>query len=933
MSELFDNLNDKQIEAVIATEGKVRVVAGAGSGKTRVLAHRYAYLVNEVGIDPGNILCMTFTNKAAREMKNRIAQLVHRAHANDFTCTIHGFCVKFLRREIHRLGYPKSFTILDEEDQKALAKQVMEEMHLDATNTTITQFLNGLAYYKNGLGYIPSIIVPNVQLEAKDINENVRYIQLQLKNFAIDYNDIINYALYIMDNYPDALAYWQDLLNYVQVDEVQDCNAKDWAIINHVSGGYGNLFIVGDPDQAIYEWRGAKPDMFIEFPTETDIILNQNYRSTPNILSVANSIIEHNENRIPKDLFTERPSDKVAIHYHGKSEEEKCKWIVDQISDLNNTGASFSDFAIMYRASYLSRNIEQALMKKQTKYVVWGGIRFFERREIKDCLAYLRLIANQKDDLAFSRIINVPKRSFGKSSLMRLQELADAEGLSLYETLVKHKDDEAFASKPAVMQFIQLIDDYHGYSSFTAIGELLDSVLKDTGLDNMYREEGDDERLQNIEELKSSVKEYETLNVDSDFLSLESYLQEIALYTNADYKEDGETVKLMTIHQAKGLEFPYVFIMGLTEGVFPCHRSIRERNKRAEEEERRLMYVAVTRAEKALFLTESEGYNYVTKQDKYPSRFILEIQDGLLDVKGNIDTDLLNNLLAGTKRQIEELEAETDPVEFEVGDKVAHKIFGGGEVIEKTNETSYRIRFEKGDRFLQAKHLKIWDGVTPPQDLFNKPECPGNRPEIVTVLHVGDIIHHNKYGRGVVEKVWIKQGLEKAFISFDGGESHCIVVNYNYGSFGILEYANKTKVDNSECVKGDKLMESYLNQFKIGDNVYHSNLGKGVVLSVDGEGADCLAKVEFEGSFVKKIHPIYLSPFNEGKAINPEKKQIDFLVVGDHIEHTLLGKGKVIKIEKEKKETVLAVDFEKIGKIELIMSKAKDKIKKLERED
>ena len=872
MSELFDNLNDKQIEAVIATEGKVRVVAGAGSGKTRVLAHRYAYLVNEVGIDPGNILCMTFTNKAAREMKNRIAQLVHRAHANDFTCTIHGFCVKFLRREIHRLGYPKSFTILDEEDQKALAKQVMEDMHLDATNTTITQFLNGLANYKNGLGYIPSIILPNVQLEAKDINENVRYIQLQLKNFAIDYNDIINYALYIMDNYPDALAYWQDLLNYVQVDEVQDCNAKDWAIINHVSGGYGNLFIVGDPDQAIYEWRGAKPDMFIEFPTETDIILNQNYRSTPNILSVANSIIEHNENRIPKDLFTERPSDKVAIHYHGKSEEEKCKWIVDQISDLNNTGASFSDFAIMYRASYLSRNIEQALMKKQIKYVVWGGIRFFERREIKDCLAYLRLIANQKDDLAFSRIINVPKRSFGKSSLMRLQELADAEGLSLYETLVKHKDDEAFASKPAVMQFIQLIDDYHGYSSFTAIGELLDSVLKDTGLDNMYREEGDDERLQNIEELKSSVKEYETLNVDSDFLSLESYLQEIALYTNADYKEDGETVKLMTIHQAKGLEFPYVFIMGLTEGVFPCHRSIRERNKRAEEEERRLMYVAVTRAEKALFLTESEGYNYVTKQDKYPSRFLLEIQDGLLDIKGNIDKELLNNLLAGTKRLIEELEAETNPVEFEVGDKVAHKIFGGGEVIEKTNETSYRIRFEKGDRFLQAKHLKIWDGVTPPRDLFNKPECPGNRPEIVTVLHVGDIIHHNKYGRGVVEKVWIKQGLEKAFISFDGGESHCIVVNYNYGSFGILEYANKTKVDNSECVKGDKLMESYLNQFKIGDNVYHSNLGKGVVLSVDGEGADCLAKVEFEGSFVKKIHPIYLSPFNEGKAINPEKK-------------------------------------------------------------
>lgn len=860
MSLLFENLNDKQIEAVMATEGKVRVVAGAGAGKTRVLAHRYAYLVNEVGIDPGNILCMTFTNKAAREMKNRIAKLVHRAQVNDFTCTIHGFCVKFLHREIHRLGYPKNFTVLDEEDQKTLAKQVMEEMHLDATTTTIKQFLIGVAKYKSNTGYIPSIILPSARLEAKDINETVRYIQLQLKNFALDFNDIINFALYIMDNYPDALAYWQDLLNYVQVDEVQDCNGKDWAIIDHISGGYGNLFIVGDPDQAIYEWRGAKPDMFIQFPAEKDIILNQNYRSTPNILSIANSIIEHNENRIPKDLFTERPSEKIAIHYHGKSEVEECKWIADQISDLNRKGTSFCDFAILYRASYLSRNVEQALMKKQIKYVVWNGIRFFERREIKDCLAYLRLIANQKDDLAFSRIINVPKRSFGKSSQTHLQEMADIEGLSLYETLVKHKNDEAFATKPAIMQFLQLIDDYHGYSSFTSIGDLLDSVLKDTGLDNMYREEGDDERLENIEELKRSIKEYEALNTDSNFLSLESYLQEIALYTNADYKEDGETVKLMTVHQAKGLEFPYVFITGLTEGVFPSHKAIRERNKRAEEEERRLMYVAVTRAEKALFLTESEGYNYVTKQDKYPSRFLLEIQEGLLDVKGNVEVELLNNLLVGTKRQIKELEDETDPAEFEVGDKVAHKIFGGGEVIEKTNGKSYRVRFGKGERFLQSKYLKSWDGATPPHNLFAKPDYIGKKREITTVLHVGDIIHYNKYGRGVVEKVWIKDGLEKALVNYDEGESHCLVVNY--GNFGILEYANKTIGENSEFIKEDKLTMSYENPFKIGDKVYHSNLGKGVVLSVDGEGAECLAKVEFEGRFVKKIHPIYLSPFN-----------------------------------------------------------------------
>lgn len=805
MSKLFGDLNDKQIEAVMATEGKVRVVAGAGSGKTRVLAHRYAYLVNEVGIDPGHILCMTFTNKAAREMKNRIAKLVHRAHVNDFTCTIHGFCVKFLRREIHRIGYPRSFTVIDEEDQKMLAKQVMEEMHLDATNTTIKQFLDGVRQFKGipGLKYIPNIILPNAQLEAKDIDDITRYIQLQLKNYALDFSDIINFALYIMNNYPDALVYWQDIFNYVQVDEVQDCNDKDWAIINHVSGGYGNLFVVGDPDQAIYEWRGAKPDMFIQFPAETDIILNQNYRSTPNILNVANSIIAHNENRIPKDLFTEKPSEKIVIHYHGKSEADECEWIADQISEMNDNGASYSDFAILYRASYLSRNIEQALMKKQIKYVVWGGIRFFERREIKDCLSYLRLIANKNDDIAFSRIINVPKRSFGKTSLTRLQELADNEKLSLYEALEKHQNDESFASKPAVRQFLQFIDDSQGYSNFTAIGDLLDFVLKDTGLEAMYREEGDEERLENIEELKSSIKDYETMNMDSDFLSLESYLQEIALYTNADYKEDGEVVKLMTIHQAKGLEFPYVFISGLTEGVFPNYRSIRERNKQAEEEERRLMYVAVTRAEKALFLTESEGYNYVSKQEKNPSRYLLEIQDGLLEVRGEIEPDLMNKLLTVTNQQIEDLNHNKNTTSslFKVGDEVENAFFGVGTIIEIANDTSFKVKFEKGVRFIHADQLELCDEA------------------------------------------------------------------------------------------------EYYERIKEYDKDYSSIPTKAP-------------------RFSSKPHKT--------------NKPVDSLIVGDIIEHILLGRGKVSKVEEQKNETILNVDFDKAGKIELLMSKAATKIKKLD---
>ena len=756
-----------QAEAVKATEGKVRIIAGAGSGKTRVLAHRYAYLVNEVGIDPGNILCMTFTNKAAREMKNRIAKLVHRAHVNDFTCTIHGFCVKFLRREIHRLGYPKTFTIIDEEDSKTLALQVFEEMHLDAKKDTIKNFLDDIRLYKAPLGYIEKIIVPTATLEAKDINKTVRYIQLQLKNYALDFNDIINFTLYIMHNFPDALAYWQDKMNYVQVDEVQDCNKKDWAIINYVSGGCGNLFIVGDSDQAIYEWRGAMPDLFNNFVSDKDVMLTQNYRSTPNILNVANSIIAHNENRIPKDLFTVRPSEKIVVHHHAKSEYDECKWIAEQIRDISKEGVPFSSFAILYRASYLSRSIEQELIKKQIKYVVWGGLRFFERKEIKDCLAYLRLIANRNDDIAFKRIINVPKRSFGKTSQSRLQELADAEGLSLFDTLVKHKNDDAFSSKTAVMQFMQFIDDYHGYSSFTDIGDLLDSVLRDSGLDAMYRKEGDQDRLDNIEELKQSIKGYEEQNVDSEFLTLESYLQEIALYTNADYKEDGETVKLMTIHQAKGLEFPYVFIIGLSEGIFPNYRSIRDRNKRAEEEERRLMYVAVTRAEKGLFLTESEGYNFMTKQEKFPSRYILEVSDGLLHLDGDISKELMDNLLAGTKRQMEEMNYEGCPNEFKVGDKVANKFFGLGTVLEKRSDNSYKVQFEAGNRFMQGLHLQHCSSTepidVPDSSLKSMPE------PLTTDYSVGDIVDHRRFGEGVIKEVKGSGEDTKIIVAFNNG--------------------------------------------------------------------------------------------------------------------------------------------------------------------
>ena len=701
-------------------------------------------------------------------MKVRISKLVHRAHVNDLVCTIHGFCVKFLRRDIHRIGYPPNFIITDEEDNKLLAKQVISEYQLDTKDITIKKFLSNVQTFKVFNPYIESIILPksNHSIGRKQDEYIMRYIQLQQKNYMLDFNDLIYFTLYIMEHHEEPLLFWQRQLNYIMVDEAQDCSSSDWAIINHLKGGYENLFIVGDPDQCIYEWRGAKPDSFLSFPAETDIILNQNYRSTPNILDVANSIIAHNENRIPKDLFTKTAPSKIAIHYHAPSDDEEGNWIASQIENLSENGMNYCDFAILYRATYLSRKIEQALLKKHIKYVVWGGIRFFERREIKDILAYFRLIAYKQDDLSFKRIINTPSRRFGNVSMARLQEQADIENLSLYDTLHKNVKANAF-DKPSIIGFIHLIDELTEKSKYMSVSDLFDLVFKDSGLEDMYRTEADNERLENIAELKQSIKEYEIANAEEDEINLETYLQDIALYTNADYKNDGETVKLMTIHQSKGLEFPVVFVCGLSEGVFPSHRTIRERKKNGEEEERRLMYVAVTRAEQALFLTESEGYNAVTRTEKFPSRFIQEVKDGLLEIEGDLTKEQMIQLFEGTKQLIDDLDNDLTSTNFQVGDRVAHKFFGFGEIVDESSDTSYKVRFVKGDRFVQSNFLKLWDGKKTLEELYPQKsyasERTGNRSssEVVSgyddssdpLVKISDIVEHEDYGKGTVREI------------------------------------------------------------------------------------------------------------------------------------------------------------------------------------
>jgi len=728
--DFLRDLNSRQREAATSTEGRVRVIAGAGTGKTKALTCRYAYLVNVLGIDPANILCLTFTNKAAAQMRGRIAAMVHSGDYNDFVCTIHGFCVKFLRKEIYRLGFPKSFAILDEEDSKALAKECMDELGIKRTEKTVKKFLDGIAIDKALNGYIEAYMLPEAVISEEMKRGNLAcYVSRQMKLWALDFDDLVNFTLFILDRFPDARDWWQNELNYIMVDEAQDCNTDDWNLIEKLAAGHRNLFIVGDPDQCIYEWRGSRPAKFVEFAADKDIVLDENYRSTPKILDIANSIISNNKNRIPKDLFTRKAEGRAVIHFHGKTEKEEVDWIVNQILTGISAGQDPGDFAILYRSSYLSRSVEQALLGEKLPYAVWGGTRFFERKEVKDMIAYMRLVAGGEDDISFLRVINSPSRGLGRAFLQRLKAISEQEDISLYQALARHHGE---LGKKSATEFVAIIEDARiRASQGTSISDLMNLLSEHSGLKKALREDQDEERLENLDELLRSVKFYEDAH-EGEEVTVSDWLQDIALYTNADYRRDSSVVKLMTVHQAKGLEFPFVFVMGLSEGIFPNMRTIREYKKNGEEEERRLMYVAVTRAEKALFLTESEGFNVSTKMDKYPSRFLAEIRRETVVLEGFIPEELWK----GTKNLVHVLDEEKYVPDvyaaaalsaagfdsfaseraiyespFRIGCKVFHEIFGEGEIIAASPDaTTFQVRFSDGStRHLRSTFLRLPD--------------------------------------------------------------------------------------------------------------------------------------------------------------------------------------------------------------------------------
>lgn len=699
IDKILENLNEQQRKAVTETEGFIRVIAGAGSGKTKALTSRYAYIVEALGINSSNILCVTFTNKAAQEMRKRVKRLVGENSDLSFITTYHGFCVRVLREDINKIQYPKGFIIMDVEDQKSILREVFNELGLNQKVFTFKQVLRFISVEKSKLDYLSYILENKKQDNDKELYRVFfKYLEKQQRNYALDFDDLLNYTLYIFSKNQDVLEKWQKRLHYIQVDETQDSSQKQFMLIEMLSSFHKNLFVVGDPDQTIYEWRGAKPEILVDFdkqfPTAQTILMNQNYRSTPNILNLGNHIIKNNKIRVDKDMFTLNNDGIQVTHFHAKNDFEEGLWVANEIKRLvNENNAQYSDFAVLYRANFVSRIIEQSLIRENIPYSVFGGIRFFERKEIKDVLSYLRLVVFG-DDFSFLRVINTPSRGLGKKFIENLSRIAESENKTLLESLRLRLNDKEF-SKQGAIEFINLIDTYSKRKDEIKVSDLVKEILDSTGLSAYYRADGDTDRLENIKEFQSSIIVLE--NDDAESLLLENYLQEISLYTDMDIENDkNERVKLMTIHTSKGLEFPYVFLSGFSDGVLPSAMSIKERRKRALEEERRLVYVAITRAEKAFYMTESEGYNFTTGMNKYPSRFLFEISDNFFVRQGELSQEIIDEAKEHIRLETERLNRQEE--QFEVDDIVAHSIFGKGKIMTVDEEKGeYEIYFEERD--------------------------------------------------------------------------------------------------------------------------------------------------------------------------------------------------------------------------------------------
>ena len=756
MSELLENLNDKQQEAVEYMAGPLLILAGAGSGKTRVLTYKIAYLLEKEIVKPWQILAITFTNKAAKEMKERVEALVGQVSNDMWLGTFHSVCVRILKREIELLGYTRGFNIFDEIDKEKVIKEVMKKLNIDEKvypvgliKSEISKakeaMKDEISYQKDAMGDFRKEEI------AKVYN---MYQETLKKNNSIDFDDIIMLTVRLFLENPDRLLYYQNKFNYILVDEYQDTNRSQFLLISMLSSATGNICVVGDESQSIYGFRGADISNILnfeqEFPNAKIVKLEENYRSTQNILNAANEVIKNNKSKIDKQLWTENEEGDKIEYKTLNNEYEEVEYVVDEIDDIcRKEHESYSNFAVLFRTNAQARVLEEVFMKAGTPYKLIGGIKFYARKEIKDIISYLKLIQNTNDNIALKRIINEPKRGIGNTALDKLDALSSQSGMSIFEFIQDSNNLVGFRSAGNIMSFRDMINELIKKKDKIKVSELIKETLKDSGYEDMLNSEGTKEteiRFDNLMEFIGVAIEFENENAEN---SLGDFLDSIALVSDVDnLDESTDAVTLMTMHSAKGLEFDNVFLVGMEEGLFPSKRSIEEDNQ--TEEERRLCYVAITRAKKHLFITNTKKRTlYGSTTYSIPSRFIDEIPENLLS-----ESSIENKENKGVKNsQNTWLDNEYKRVETYLSNR---------------------------SRVSESVEKKVRPNIGVSVDSFLKNLAGNNQVKTnnASKYKVGMEVKHKKFGIGIIENIEPEGDDFKLEIMFDGSGFKRLMANY-----------------------------------------------------------------------------------------------------------------------------------------------------------
>ena len=704
--DYIKSLNSGQKQAVTSMSRFIRVNAGAGSGKTRVLACRIAYLIDNYGVSENSILAITFTNKVAREMKERVNLMLGVESSCVLISTYHSFCARVLREDIVSLneGYDRYFTIIDDEEQVSVCKDLLKKEKVDKEDLNYKELVNYITYYKC-LGTKPS----EVETFNTDQEQKKHFYELYeeyLKEHSyLDFDDLLLKTVSLFEKSERIRNKWASRFQYILVDEFQDTNDIQYRLLKYMVNEDTSLFVVGDPDQTIYTWRGANIKLIMNFNLDfkgvEDIKLEKNYRSTQKILDAANALIKENHNRLEKDLYSDNMEGMKPKFFDAENSEKEAEFVVNKIYDLRGQGYDYKDIALLYRSSYYTRNFEQALMKRKIPYRIFGGLRFYQRKEIKDALAYLRIVVNENDDQALLRIINEPKRGIGDKTISNLKEDSERYGNSIYRVVKENKD--AFKKKDLVNEMCNAIElaKFQFKENVRPFSDIMNDLLKQVGYIDMLSEdeEENENRLQNIDELASVLMD---IQKETPEKGIEEILQDIALYSAQDDIMEGNYVSLMTVHTAKGLEFPVVFVVGLGEGVFPNQRAVFEKTDGLEEE-RRLCYVAVTRAKKECYLTSNTGYSFVLNGSTQVSRFVNEMRNNIDYLNKSKRPSYLNDLNKNTSYSTQKInkpvvgrifgEEVVNKNEYRNGTLVEHTAFGEGIVI-SVEGSNLRIAFK-----------------------------------------------------------------------------------------------------------------------------------------------------------------------------------------------------------------------------------------------